>query len=298
MNEDRPSSTNGSSYSRSWLERLGQALSGGDPRDREHLLEMLRHSHERGLLDSDGLAMIEGVLHVSELQARDIMIPRSQVAVVHRTDDVWALLPTIIESGHSRFPVTGDNRDDVIGILIAKDLLRYLTPESQREFNLRELLRPALFIPESKRLDALLKLFQESRNHMAVVVDEYGGLAGIVTIEDIMEQIVGDIDDEHDLEEDSWVLSAGDDGRAVVKALIPIEDFNDHFGTGFSDEEFDTVGGLVAHGFGHVPRRGESIELGGLRFEVVRADSRRVHLLMVRPASREESAQESSDTAH
>jgi magnesium and cobalt transporter len=298
MNEDRPSSTNGSSYSRSWLERLGQALSGGDPRDREHLLEMLRHSHERGLLDSDGLAMIEGVLHVSELQARDIMIPRSQVAVVHRTDDVWALLPTIIESGHSRFPVTGDNRDDVIGILIAKDLLRYLTPESQREFNLRELLRPALFIPESKRLDALLKLFQESRNHMAVVVDEYGGLAGIVTIEDIMEQIVGDIDDEHDLEEDSWVLSAGDDGRAVVKALIPIEDFNDHFGTGFSDEEFDTVGGLVAHGFGHVPRRGESIELGGLRFEVVRADSRRVHLLMVRPVSREESAQESSDTAH
>ncbi len=299
MNEDRPSSsTNGSNYSKSWLERLGQALSGGDPQDRDALMEMLRHSHERGLLDSDGLAMIEGVLHVSELQARDIMIPRSQVAVLHRTDDVWALLPTIIESGHSRFPVTGDNRDDVIGILIAKDLLRYLTPESQREFNLRELLRPSLFIPESKRLDALLKLFQESRNHMAVVVDEYGGLAGIVTIEDVMEQIVGEIDDEHDIEEDSWVLSAAEDGRTVVKALTPIEDFNEHFGTDFGDEEFDTIGGLVAHGFGHLPRRGETIDLAGLHFEVVRADSRRVHLLMVRAGEAEEGGGESPSAAH
>ncbi len=306
MSEDRPTDSNGNDdsngtttsgvgASRSWLERLGQALTGGDPRDREDLLEILRHSQERGLLGSDGLAMIEGVLHVSELQARDIMIPRSQVAVLQRSDDVWELLPPIIESGHSRFPVTGDSRDDVIGILIAKDLLRYLTPESQREFNLREQLRPALFIPESKRLDALLKLFQESRNHMAVVVDEYGGLAGIVTIEDVMEQIVGDIDDEHDLEEDSWILSAAEDGRTVVKALTPVEDFNEHFGTQFSDEEFDTIGGLVAHGFGHVPRRGEATELGRLHFEVVRADSRRVHLLMVRPV--EPATEERADDA-
>lgn len=279
MSEDRPSSSSASQ--RSWLERIGQALGGSEPRDREDLLQILRHANQRGILDGDALAMFEGVLHVAELQARDIMIPRSQVAVLSRADSVWALLPTLIESGHSRFPVTGDSRDDVIGILIAKDLLPYLDPQPQREFQLRELLRPALFIPESKRLDALLKLFQESRNHLAVVVDEYGGLAGIVTIEDVIEQIVGEIDDEHDLDDDTWILNRGEDGRTVVKALTPIEDFNEHFGTDFGDDEFDTIGGLVANGFGHVPRRGESITLGDLRFEVVRADSRRIHLLMV-----------------
>ncbi|HKJ95916.1 MAG TPA: transporter associated domain-containing protein [Gammaproteobacteria bacterium] len=284
MSEDQPGSTSASGGGqKSWLERLGQALAG-EPRDREDLLEVLRHAEERGLLDSDGLAMIEGVLHVSELQARDIMIPRSQVAVLQRSDSAWELMPTIVETGHSRFPVTGESRDDVIGILIAKDLLRYLDPQGSGEFNLRELLRPALFVPESKRLDALLKLFQESHNHMAVVVDEYGGLAGIVTIEDVIEQIVGEIDDEHDFEEDSWILSGGNNGRTVVKALTPIEDFNEHFGTDLSDDEFDTIGGLVANRFGHVPRRGENLVLSGYRFEVVRADSRRVHLLLVSPA--------------
>ncbi|WP_435102048.1 HlyC/CorC family transporter [Arhodomonas sp. AD133] len=298
MNEDRSDSSSSNSsqngHQRTWLERIGQALSG-EPRDREELVELLRHAQQRNLLDQDSLAMIEGVLHVSELQARDIMVPRSRVAVLQRSDRVWDLLPTIVETGHSRFPVTGDSRDDVIGILIAKDLLSYLDPESQREFHLRELLRPALFIPESKRLDALLQLFQESRNHLAVVVDEYGGLAGIVTIEDVIEQIVGEIDDEHDDEDDSWILSRTEDGQSVVKALTPIEDFNEYFGTDFSDEEFDTIGGLVANGFGHLPHRGEALALGGCRFEVVRADNRRIHLLRVSRMPAETVAAEESD---
>lgn len=290
MSEDRPGSTNGNGNGngngthKSWLERIGQALSG-EPRDREDLIEVLRHAQERGLLDPDALSMIEGALHVSELQARDIMIPRSQVAVLQRSDSAWDLLPVIAETGHSRFPVTGDNRDDVIGILIAKDLLPYLDRGANREFSMRELLRPALFIPESKRLDALLKLFRESHNHMVVVVDEYGGLAGIVTIEDVIEQIVGEIDDEHDFDEDTYILSGGDSSRTVVKALTPIEDFNEHFGTDLSDDEFDTIGGLVANRFGHVPRRGEAATLGEYRFEVVRADSRRIHLLLVTRAA-------------
>jgi magnesium and cobalt transporter len=280
MNEDRPSSST-TAVSKSWLDRLGQAIAGG-PRDREELTELLRLSHDRGLLDADALAMIEGVMHVSELQARDIMIPRSQVVVVPRTNDPWELLPTIADSGFSRFPVTGDNRDDVIGIFIAKDLLPFLSRENgAREFNIRELLRPALFIPESKRLDVLLKLFQESRNHMAVVVDEYGGLAGIVTIEDVIEQLVGEIDDEHDFDEDTYILSRDEEGRTIVKALTPIEDFNEYFETEFGDEEFDTIGGVVAHQFGHVPRRGEAVTIGDLRFQVIRADTRRIHLLSI-----------------
>ena len=281
MSDDQSGSTRASH--RSWLEKMGQAFRGYTPRDREELLQALRAAHERAILDAEALSMCEGVLHVAELQVRDIMIPRSQVSLLPRSESVWELLPTIIDSGHSRFPVTGDSRDDVIGILIAKDLLPYLDPQHEREFHLRELLRPALFIPESKRLDALLKLFQESRNHLAIVVDEYGGMAGIVTIEDVIEQIVSKIDDEHDLDEDTWILSRGEDGGTVVKALTPMEVFNEHFNTAFSDEEFDTIGGVVAHGFGHVPRRGEHVVLEGLRFDVVRADSRRVHLLMVTP---------------
>ncbi len=281
MSDDQSGST-GANH-RTWLEKIGQALGGQEPRDRDGVLDLLRHAQQRGILDADALSMCEGVLHVAELQVRDIMIPRSQVSLLPRSESVWELLPIIIDSGHSRFPVTGDSRDDVIGILIAKDLLPYLDPEHEREFHLRELLRPALFIPESKRLDALLKLFQESRNHLAIVVDEYGGMAGIVTIEDVIEQIVGDIDDEHDLDDDTWILNRSEDGRTVVKALTPIELFNEHFGTQFSDDEFDTIGGLVANGFGHVPRRGEHLVLEGLRFDVVRADSRRLHLLMVLP---------------
>ncbi|RZU97816.1 HlyC/CorC family transporter [Spiribacter vilamensis] len=266
-----------------WLMRIGRALGGQEPHDRESLVTMLRSAQQRAILDADALSMCEGVLHVAELQVRDVMIPRSKVSLLRRSESVWELLPAIIDSGHSRFPVTGDNRDDVIGILIAKDLLPYLDPQHQREFQLRELLRPALFVPESKRLDALLKLFQESRNHLAIVVDEYGGLAGIVTIEDVIEQIVGEIDDEHDLDDDAWILNRTDDGQTVVKALTPIDAFNEHFRTDFSDEEFDTIGGVVANAFGHVPQRGENLVIEGLRFDVVRADSRRLHLLMVTP---------------
>ncbi len=275
MSED----TSSHSSQKSWFERLSQVLGGSEPKDKDDLLELLRDTHQRGLLDADALAMIEGVLHVSELQARDIMIPRSQVTVLPRVNDPRELLPTIVETGYSRFPVVGESRDDVIGILIAKDLLRYFGDDAG-EFNMRELLRPALFIPESKRLDALLKLFQESRNHMAVVVDEYGGLAGLVTIEDVIEQIVGEIDDEHDFDEDTYILQH-EHGHSIVKALTPIEDFNEHFGTDLSDDEFDTIGGLVAHSFGHVPRRGEAVAIGRHRFQVIRADNRRIHLLMV-----------------
>ena len=289
MSEDQPGSTSASH--RTWLEKIAQALKGREPENREGVLHTLRSAHHRGVLDADVLSMCEGVLNVADLQVREIMVPRSQASLLPRSESVWDLLPTIIESGHSRFPVTGDSRDDVIGILIAKDLLPYLDPQEQREFRLRELLRPALFIPESKRLDALLKLFQESRNHLAIVVDEYGGLAGIVTMEDVIEQIVGEIDDEHDLDEDTWVLNRSDDGRTVVKALTPIEVFNEHFDTRLSDEEFDTIGGLVANGFGHMPRRGEALELEGLRFEVLRADSRRLHLLHVMPGDEEEAAE-------
>jgi len=282
MNDEQSGSTSASH--RPWLDRVKRLFGSHEPRDREGVVQVLRDSQRRGILDADALSMCEGVLHVADLQVRDVMIPRSQVSLLQRSESVWDLLPTIIDSGHSRFPVTGDSRDDVIGILIAKDLLPYLDPTHEREFHLRELLRPALFVPESKRLDALLKLFQESRNHLAIVVDEYGGLAGIVTIEDVIEQIVGEIDDEHDLDESTWILNRGDDGRTVVKALTPVEIFNEHFGTAFSDEEFDTIGGLVANGFGHLPRRGEQLTLEGLQFDVLRADSRRLHLLLVSTA--------------
>jgi magnesium and cobalt transporter len=277
MSEDRPSNNGGH---KGWLERLGQVFGSGEPRDRQDLIELVRESHQRGLVDADALAMIEGVLHVSELQARDIMIPRAQVAMLTRESDPRALLPTIVETGYSRFPVVGESRDDVIGILLAKDLLKYFYAESSGSFDIRELLRPALFIPESKRLDALLKQFQESRHHMAIVVDEYGGMAGLVTIEDVIEQIVGEIDDEHDFDEDTYILRH-ENGQSIVKALTPIEDYNEHFGTDLSDDEFDTIGGLIAHRLGHVPRRGEAVVIGYQRFQVIRADNRRVHLLMV-----------------
>ncbi len=270
-----------SATQRGWLERLGQALSGGEPRDREDLVDTLRDAQRRELLDADQLAMIEGVLHVSELQVRDIMIPRSQMVVVRRDADMAELLAPVIESGHSRFPVIGDSRDDVVGILIAKDLLRYVADDSGEGVKMRELMRPALFVPESKRLDVLLTEFRSSRNHLAVVVDEYGGVAGIVTIEDVLEQIVGEIDDEHDYDDDRFILSHRQ-GSSMVKALTPIDDFNAHFETDLDDDEFDTIGGLVAHHFGHLPRRGEVATIDRLRFEVVRADNRRIHLLLVR----------------
>ncbi|QKT03105.1 CBS domain-containing protein [Ectothiorhodospiraceae bacterium 2226] len=279
MNEDRPSSTpaaDGRPY-RSWLEKLSHALTG-EPRDREQLLDSLREAEQRNLLDADSLAMIEGVLQVSEMQVRDIMVPRSQMVVVERDAMPEDYLPLIIESAHSRFPVIGENRDEVVGILLAKDLLAYFGREPRGSFNIQDVLRPPVFIPESKRLNVLLKEFRARRNHMAIVVDEYGGVAGLVTIEDVLEQIVGEIEDEHDVDDEAYIMEHGDN-RYTVKALTPIEDFNERFGSDFSEDEFDTIGGLVLNRFGRMPKRGETVDLGAFHFRVLRADNRRIHLL-------------------
>ena len=250
-----------------------------EPEDREQLLQLLHSAHERDLLDADALAMIEGVLQVSEMQARDIMIPRSQMDVIDISESPAQFIPMVIQTAHSRFPVIGENRDNIIGILLAKDLLRFYAGEE--EFNVREMLRPAVFIPESKPLNVLLKEFRASRNHIAIVVDEYGGVAGLVTIEDVLEQIVGDIEDEHDVDEVDEKIVEERGGQYRVKALTEITDFNAVFGTDYSDEEFDTIGGLVLQRFGRIPKRGEQVSFDNLRFKVLRADSRRMHLLQV-----------------
>src|SRR5579862_7819583 len=261
-----------------WLERVG-ALLMREPEDRDQLVELLRSAYDRNLLDSDALSMIEGVLQVSEMQARDIMIPRSQMDMIDIREAPDKFIPLVIETNHSRFPVIEDDKDHVIGILLAKDLLRYYAGEE--EFNVREMLRPAVFIPESKRLNVLLKDFRANRNHMAIVVDEYGGVAGLVTIEDVLEQIVGDIEDEYDFDEASDNILPEPGGRFRVKAMTQIADFNTAFGTSFSDEEHDTVAGLVIAHLGRLPRRGETLAIAGLKFQVLRADSRRLYTLIV-----------------
>jgi magnesium and cobalt transporter len=260
-----------------WFRRL---VGGGEPRDRSELVDELREASARGLIDADALAMIEGVLAVADLQVRDIMVPRSQMVVMQRDEPIEALLPAIVESGHSRFPVIGEDRDQVVGLLLAKDLLRYFGDHPRADFDIRELLRPAVFVPESKRLNVLLKEFRVSRNHMAIVVDEYGGVSGLVTIEDVIEEIVGEIADEYDIEEDQTIRREGD-RQFAVHALARIGDFNEYFGTQFSDEEFDTIGGLVMHQFGRLPRRGETVTIDGLEFRVLRSDRRRIDLLRV-----------------
>jgi magnesium and cobalt transporter len=261
-----------------WLRRIVESFTG-EPRDLEQLSDVLGDARERGLIDADGLAMLEGVLQVSEMQVRDVMVPRSQMVVVHRDDPPEKILPVVIESGHSRFPVVGEDRDEVAGILLAKDLLRFFA-EGGGDFDIRECLRPAVFIPESKRLNVLLKEFRVSHNHMAIVVDEYGGVSGLLTIEDLLEQIVGDIGDEYDVDEAPGIRKEGE-RTFTVPALTRIEDFNTAFGTRFVDEEFDTIGGLVLHELGRMPRRGEAIEIGGLEIKVVRADRRRIESLRV-----------------
>jgi magnesium and cobalt transporter len=262
---------------RSLLERL-TALIFREPENREELLAHLHEAHERDLLDADALSMIEGVLQVSELRARDLMVPRAQMDVIDIDEPVEHWIPHVIETAHSRFPVFDGSRDHVIGILLAKDLLRYY---AEQDFDVRSMLRPAVFIPESKPLNVLLRDFRANRNHIAIVVDEYGGVAGLITIEDVLEQIVGDIDDEYDFDEQEGNIIAEADGRHRVKALTQIEHFNEHFATHFPNEDFDTVGGLVTDAFGRVPKRGDSIEIGGVRFEVLRADPRQPHLFQV-----------------
>src|SRR5712692_8864211 len=262
----------------SLLERLS-ALILREPGDRAELVQLLRSAYSRNLLDAEALSIIEGALTVSEIAVRDIMIPRARVDFIDIHEPIENFIPQVIATAHSRFPVIDKNRDDVIGVLLAKDLLRYYAGEE--EFNVRDMLRPAVFVPESKRLNVLLREFRANRNHMAIVVDEYGGVAGLVTIEDVLEQIVGDIEDEYDFDdsEDNIVREQG--GHYRVKAQTEIADFNRVFGTKFSDTDFDTVGGLVLHRFGRLPKRGEAITIDGLRVQVLRADSRRLHVLQV-----------------
>jgi magnesium and cobalt transporter len=261
----------------SLLERLSSLLLR-EPEDREQLLALLHSAFERNLLDADALSIIEGALQVSDMQVRDIMVPRAQMQVIDINEPPEKFIGYIIEWAHSRFPVIGENKDDVIGILLAKDMLRYFTG---RELNVREMLRPAVFVPESKRLNVLLREFRVSRNHMAIVVDEYGGVAGLVTIEDVLEQIVGDIEDEYDFDEAADNIQIDQAGRYRVKAQTEIDDFNAAFGTAFGTDEFDTVGGLVIHHLGRLPKRGEMVLVDGLRIQILRADSRRVHTLLV-----------------
>jgi magnesium and cobalt transporter len=259
------------------LERLSSMLLR-EPEDRQQLIELLHSAFERHLLDAEALSMIEGVLQVSETQVRDVMIPRSQTDMLDVAESPEKFIPFVIEKAHSRFPVFEDNRDNVIGILLAKDLLRFYAEE---QFDVREMLRPAVFVPEAKRLNVLLKEFRANRNHIAIVVDEYGGVSGLVTIEDVIEQIVGDIEDEYDFDETEDNILLDRSGRYRVKAVTEIGDFNNYFNVAFPDEDYDTVGGMVVGRFGRLPKRGESIVIDGYGFQVLRADSRKVHSLLV-----------------
>ena len=273
---------------RSWLDRITRAVrgDGGEPRNRSALVRVLRDAERRDVLGPDALAMIEGALSVGDMQVRDIMVPRAQMVVIEEDEPPEGFVGAVVESGHSRFPVIGDNRDEVVGILFAKDLLTYFARNGGGRFDLADAMRPAVFIPESKRLDVLLREFKASRNHMAMVVDEYGGVSGLVTIEDVLEQIVGEIDDEHDTG-DERLIKAHANGEFTVKARTPVEDFNEYFGSAFDDDESDTIGGIVVRAFARLPSRLEQVTLDGVRFTVVRADKRRVHLLRVRPLGRE-----------
>lgn len=273
---------------RNWFDRISQALLG-EPQDRQQLITLLRDAQSRELLDADALAMMEGALLVSEQHVRDIMIPRAQMIVVQRDAPIKEILSVIVESGHSRFPVVTDDKDEVSGVLLAKDLLQYFAERGDKKFSIREYLRPAVYIPESKRLNTLLSEFRASRNHMAIVVDEYGGVSGLITIEDVVEQIVGDIDDEHDTDLGDNIFEHGDN-LYVLRALTPIEEFNMRFSTEFSDSEYETIGGLIMHQLGHMPKRSEETSIDQFHFKVLRADSRRIYLLQMRVEQNESDA--------
>ncbi|WP_207063352.1 HlyC/CorC family transporter [Motiliproteus sp. SC1-56] len=279
MSEDRSSNGQGS---KSWLERIAQTFSD-EPKDRDSLLELLRNAEKSQLLDAESLGIIEGALEVNDMQVREIMIPRPQMVVIDSELSPREFLPEMIASAHSRFPVTGDSPDEIIGILLAKDLLPYVLSGGIEDFDIRSHLRPATVVPESKRLNILLKEFRANRNHMAIVMDEYGGVAGLVTIEDVLEQIVGEIEDEYDAEEDDTQIKQFDNNGFIVKALTPIEDFNAYFKSEFDDSEFDTIGGIVTQRFGRLPQREEDVDVGGFNFKVLNADNRRIRLLQVTP---------------
>ena len=259
------------------IERLSHFLLRG-PEDREQLFELLKSSYEKNLMDADSLSMIEGVLQVSEMQVRDIMIPRSQMDVIDISHSPEKFIPFVMETAHSRFPVIEDDKNDVIGILLAKDLLKYYAGD---DFDIRDMLRPAVFIPESKRLNVLLKEFRGSRNHIAIVVDEYGGVSGMVTIEDVLEQIVGEIEDEFDFDETEDNIIQDKNGHYRVKASTEIEDFNEYFNVSFSNDEFSTIGGLIIQAFGHLPKRDEKITFQGFKITILRADSRKLYSILL-----------------
>lgn len=276
MSDDTPPST-------SWFEKFTQIFQDG-PHNREQLIELLKTAEENTLINPELLSMMLGVMHISELQARDIMIPRPEMAVLEEDMDISAMLACVVESGHSRFPVIGDNRDDIEGILLAKDLLHFSAQSNEdtaARFTLKDYLRPAVIIPESKRLDTLLKEFRSNHNHMAIVVDEYGGVAGLVTIEDVLEQIVGDIEDEFDIDDEEDNIQQIAENSFNVKARTEIEEINEYFGSQLNDEEYDTIGGILMQAFGHMPVRGESMLLDQLKFDIVSADTRRIKLLRV-----------------
>jgi magnesium and cobalt transporter len=276
MSDDPSTNDSGAS---SWIGKL-KGVFTDSVQDTRELVSVLRKAHKNEVLDEDGLSIMEGALQVSNMQVREIMIPRSQVVTVNVTASPEEILPVVIDAAHSRFPVVGESLDEVLGILLAKDLLPLILEKEGKKFNIKDVVRTATFIPESKRLNVLLKEFRESRSHMAIVVDEYGCMAGLVTIEDVLEQIVGEIEDEHDIDEEAFIKPVDGD-KSIVKALTPIDEFNDHFGSSFSEEEFDTIGGLVMQRFGHIPEREENIDIGAFSFKVLNADNRQIRLLEV-----------------
>ena len=277
MSEERPSS-----QAKTWLDKLSTLFSD-DPNDRQDLKDILREAAERNVVDTETLSILEGALQVSDMQVRDIMVPRSQMVCIKAEESLKEFLPSIIESAHSRFPVLGEDQDEVLGVLLAKDLLPLILNENREDFNVKDLLRAAAFVPESKRLNILLKEFRATRNHMAIVADEFGGIAGIVTIEDVLEQIVGEIEDEHDQDDDDSFIKELDNDVRMVKALTPVDDFNQHFNTKFDEKEFDTIGGIVIQHFGRVPECDEAITINDWRFKVVNGTGRRINLMEVTP---------------
>jgi magnesium and cobalt transporter len=280
-------SDNESSQS-SWIGKLKEVFTDS-VEDREDLVEILRRAQHDKIIDAEALSIIEGALSVADMQVRDIMIPRMQVVTVQASAKPEEILPIVISAQHSRFPVVGENLDEILGILLAKDLLPLALDHDFHKFNLKDVLRPATFVPESKRLNVLLKEFRENRNHMAIVIDEYGDVSGLCTIEDVLEQIVGDIEDEHDIDDEIFIKVL-DKENFTVKALTPIDEFNDYFATDFPEEEFDTIGGLVLSQFGRIPQREEHISIGKLQFTILNADNRQVRLLHVSTAIPEEKA--------
>lgn len=273
MNEDRTPELE----EKSWLEKIAHAFSP-EPKSRNDLLEILKVAQSNDVIDNDALTIIDGAMQVSAMQVREIMVPRTQMTVIKAEQPLSEVLPQIIKTAHSRYPVIGENTDEVVGILLAKDLLPLVLQDHTETFDITPLLRSVNVVPESKRLNVLLREFRENRNHMAIVIDEYGGVAGLVTIEDVLEEIVGEIEDEHDVEPDTFIKKLADNDY-IVKALTPIDDFNDEFNSNFSDEEFGTIGGIILQQFGHLPRRNEVATVNGFEFKVLNADSRQVHLL-------------------